>query len=226
MTAKAGGRDLPRGRRSMPARSSTYPARAHAVVALDFAVLFAGACLAAFALIGVAVGALWITRAPPDPGGPAAAAWPGEAAGTSFSVAWPALAGHLSAGEPAEPVFVSIRRADPALAPADRPAVLYGRFVSVEASAGAGGLIRRRFRDGSPFEGEDLFVAPPDGRAFWARCPTPARAAGAPGRCLTEMRLGDADVQIRFSPALLPRWETLRAALRERFATGAGSPTR
>jgi hypothetical protein len=103
--------------------------------------------------------------------------------------------------------------------------VLYARFVAAEARSAPGGLIRRRFRDGTPFEGEDLVVAAPDGRAFWARCATSgSRNEGA--SCLTEMRFGDTDVQGRFSPALLPRWELLASGVQRRFAPAAPPVTR
>ena len=118
-----------------------------------------------------------------------------------------------------EPVFITALPADASLAPAERPSVLYARFVAAEARSAPGGLIRRRFRDGTPFEGEDLVVA------FWARCAT-SGSQNEGASCLTEMRFGDIDVQVRFSPALLPRWELLASGVQRRFAPAPAAVTR
>lgn len=184
--------------------------------------MLAAGCLIACAAVAVALGAYWVTRPIADP---LAAAWAGvPRTGTPGAQAvrlpWRAFAGDLAA-QPDEPVFITVLPADGSLSPAERPGVLYARFVAADARSASGGLIRRRFRDGTPFEGEELVVAAPDGRAFWARCPQGSAPRDPTGRCLTEMRFGDTDVQVRFSPALLPRWELLASGLQRRFAPPA-----
>lgn len=123
-----------------------------------------------------------------------------------------------------QPVLITLAPADRSMPPQDRPRHLYARFLSAEARPAEGGLIRRRFRPGTPYDGEDLYLAPPDGRAFSARCLD--RQAGSPvtASCVAEMRLGRIDAQMRVTPALLGSWEVLAAAVRERF--GGEGPAR
>lgn len=108
------------------------------------------------------------------------------------------------------PVAVRLGPADGSLPPADRPAVLYARFLAAEAAPLEGGLIRREFRAGTPYEGEVLFLAPPDGRAFAARCPA---RPDAPEACLAELRFGSLEARMRLRPGDLPRWTDALAAL-------------
>lgn len=119
-------------------------------------------------------------------------------------------------------IFVTLTPADAVLAPSERPANLYARFVSASALPSDGGLIRREFRDGTPFEGETLFVAPPDGRAFSARCALAAEGDRAGANCLAEFRLGQVDVQMKFPTPLLAHWAVLTGSLRR--ALGAERP--
>jgi hypothetical protein len=188
---------------------------------VDFPLLFAGGCTIACAAVAVALGAYWVTRVAPDPAGASVALPAVFTSAESAPIRIPFRAPTGNEGDPDESIVVSWRPADGSLAPAERPAVLYARFISPEASRSERGLIRRRFRDGTPYEGEDLFVAPPDGRGFWARCPTAPAQGDSSGRCLSEMRFGGRDVQLRFAPALLARWEVLAGAVRQRFASPA-----
>jgi hypothetical protein len=86
---------------------------------------------------------------------------------------------------------------------------------------GVGGLIRREFRSGTPYAGEDLLLSPPDGRAFAARCYKAAVAAKMKAACIAEFRANELDVQIRFAPGALPHWEALAQALRRFIAAGS-----
>jgi hypothetical protein len=99
--------------------------------------------------------------------------------------------------------------------PASRLSDLHARFLEPGLNPAQAGLMMRRFRPLSPYAGEELFFAPPDGRLFWARCPAPAE----PGKglvapvCLTELRRGGLDLQIRFDPSALDRWTQIEARL-------------
>jgi len=63
-------------------------------------------------------------------------------------------------------VFITVSLKDDGVDPADRPMQLYARFLEAETIAGPGGLVMRRFEQGSPYDLEQLYVAPPDGRDF------------------------------------------------------------
>jgi hypothetical protein len=109
-----------------------------------------------------------------------------------------------------ETVFITISQADAAVDPASRPALLYSRFLEGDASTGAGGLIARKFESGSPFELERLYLAPPDGRAFFARCPKQRPSDDALlDQCLWLFRIKSLDVELRFAATLLERWDVL-----------------
>jgi hypothetical protein len=107
----------------------------------------------------------------------------------------------------ARKVFVTISLKDETIDPAERPNRLYARFLEGEAVAGPGGLVMRRFERDSPYDLEQLYIAPPDGHSFFARCPKPQ--SGASEACLSLFRLGALDVELRFSSALLKHWEQL-----------------
>lgn len=116
-------------------------------------------------------------------------------------------------------LFVTLLVPDGSMAPADRPTQLYARFLSADVTRVEGGLMRRPFRPGTPYEGEELVLVPPDGRSFAARCLAGAPSGEAGATCLTELRLPHMDVQVRFAPPLLERWSTLVGAIRGRFDT-------
>lgn len=112
-------------------------------------------------------------------------------------------------------LLVALTPADAAPDPAERPRLLYSRFVTGDVWTNPGGLIMRRFQDASPYLGEDLYVAPPDGRTFAARCPRPdAPSAGLAALCLWELRQGGIDVAVSFEPGHLTRWDEIRDIVR------------
>lgn len=105
-------------------------------------------------------------------------------------------------------IFITLAPEDTLIAPQDRPSRLYARFLESDVWSHGGGLIMRRFQDQTPFEKEDLYMTPPEGRAFFARCLRPeGKAGGVPHTCISETRVGAVDVQVRFSSTLLSEWE-------------------
>lgn len=127
---------------------------------------------------------------------------------------------HGSAGPK---VMVTLTPADEGLAPQDRPAKLYARFLTPETHLGPGGLVLRRFEPDSPYDTEELLVAPPDGRSFFARCPRREIRALSED-CLSVFRVGALDIELRYPAALLEQWETLYEganALLARMRAGA-----
>lgn len=112
-------------------------------------------------------------------------------------------------------VFITLTPRDRSVDPAERPVALYGRFLEEDAWSDPTGLIMRRFQPGSPYEFEDLYIAPPEGRVFSARCTRPRQPADGLGEtCLTALRIGGIDAQLRYPPALLAHWEILAARAR------------
>jgi hypothetical protein len=92
------------------------------------------------------------------------------------------------------------------------PAERYAPYLAPEAQVTEGGLLRRRFEDNSPYAGEDLYLAPPDGEDFFARCQRPRIPSdGLPDACLSETRIDGLMLQMRFDPVWLADWQHLRA---------------
>ncbi|HEY8567250.1 MAG TPA: hypothetical protein VIL65_17255 [Beijerinckiaceae bacterium] len=122
-----------------------------------------------------------------------------------------------SAGDPLgrEILHVAILPVETGPSPAERAGTLYARFVAAAAVPVEGGLIRREFRPGTPFEGETFYVVPPDGRRFTARCAAPSE----PAACLSELRLSEIDLRVRFAPVLLAEWERVVQGLAQSFGT-------
>jgi hypothetical protein len=111
-------------------------------------------------------------------------------------------------------VFITIRAADTDLDPAERPSKLYARFLEPDQWSHPGGLVASAFQAGSPFEGQELYFAAPEGRAFAARCGRPHQTQKTPNSCTYDFRTNDLDVELRFSAALLSEWEKLNAGAR------------
>ncbi|HYA81075.1 MAG TPA: hypothetical protein VED87_09120 [Methylocystis sp.] len=107
-------------------------------------------------------------------------------------------------------VLIAVTPKDDSIDPKDRPQRLYARFLESGVWIGPEGLILRRFEQGSPYDLEELYIAPPDGRTFFARCLKPGETdAAARDFCLFLFREDDLDVELRFAPALLEHWEAL-----------------
>jgi len=136
---------------------------------------------------------------------------------------WPDLsgaAGNLGGKTAPALVFLSLEDSS-ALAksrddidPAERPVELYARFLEADAVTGPAGLVQRRFSRGSPYEGEDLFMATPDERQFSARCPRGAAIPQPAEQCLWQTRQAGLELHVRFAPALIQDWQRLTSAIR------------
>ena len=101
-------------------------------------------------------------------------------------------------------VFMTIAAAGDTLAPAERALTIYPRYTAGEATPGPGGLTMVAFRDGTPYQGEDLIYDEP-APGFFVRC-TRNRAGPMPGICLYERRIDSADVVVRFPRDWLRDW--------------------
>jgi hypothetical protein len=102
-----------------------------------------------------------------------------------------------------ERVFVTLAAAANSVAPAARAVTIYPRYAESEAIAGPAGLSILPFRDGTPYQGEDLIY---DAQApgFLVRC---TRAAGRiPDICLYERWIDAAKLIFRFPRDWLNDW--------------------
>ena len=107
-------------------------------------------------------------------------------------------------------LFFSIGNQDRKVDPADLTSMLYARFLDAEVVETGEGLLKRAFQDGSPYEGEDLYFSPPEGRAFAARCARPTVPPdGLPETCIAAFRESGLDVDLRLTTSQLPQWEKL-----------------
>ena len=101
-------------------------------------------------------------------------------------------------------LFVSIQASDGTLAPAKRLHDIYPRYLAPEPGAGPAGLTLQKFRDDSPYRGEELAVEPQAATHFLARCSL--RGVTGDGNCLLERRIGEADITVRFPRDWLNDW--------------------
>lgn len=110
--------------------------------------------------------------------------------------------------EPIDRIFVSLIAHHGAVSPEERTKTIYPRYLESDASTVEDTLMVQAFRPGTPYAGEDLFMA--DGESFTTRC---SRDARTPGMCLSERRIGDADLNFRFPRAWLAHWRDVADAL-------------
>jgi hypothetical protein len=110
--------------------------------------------------------------------------------------------------QPLDRIFVSISAHHGVMAPDVRVNTIYPRYLAPDMMPVQDGLIMRSFRAGSPYDGEDLFLAqqPP----LVARC---TRDAKTPGMCLAERRIDGADLTFRFPRSWLSRWRDVSDAV-------------
>ncbi|HLG82465.1 MAG TPA: hypothetical protein VKY22_15725 [Bradyrhizobium sp.] len=110
--------------------------------------------------------------------------------------------------QPVDRIFLSIAAHHDALSPETRLRTIYPRYLADSATQLESGLSMRAFRDGTPYGGEDLFSAASP--LLNARC---MRDAETPGMCLSERRVGGADLTFRFPRSWLSQWREVADAL-------------
>ncbi|APG10974.1 hypothetical protein BKD09_21820 [Bradyrhizobium japonicum] len=110
--------------------------------------------------------------------------------------------------QPIDRVFLSISAHHDALAPEQRTATIYPRYLDQAATSATDGLTMRMFRVDTPYGSEDFYSA--TSPALTARC---TRDAATPGMCLSERRIGGADLTFRFPRSWLSQWRDVAEAL-------------
>jgi hypothetical protein len=145
------------------------------------------------------------------------------------SLAVPEAPKHLSAESADDAIqlidriFLSIAAHHDEQAPDMRVRTIYPRYLDQASSPSASspstsspntstlaqdGLTVRAFRAGTPYGGEDLISAATPN--LTARC---SRDAATPGMCLSERRIGGADLTFRFPRNWLAQWRDVAEAM-------------
>src|ERR1700690_365723 len=142
---------------------------------------------------------------------------PGTQARIDLAYLWPSLtppdpALRPTVGAPVDPnerLFVTIAAGDSTLPLIERVQTIYPRYLVPEPTAGPDGLTLRGFRDGTPYQGEELAFESDPPENFLARCPRKGVVNSGP--CLLERRIGTADIPVRFPRDWLTDWKDIAA---------------
>jgi len=110
-----------------------------------------------------------------------------------------------------ERLFVTIASGDDTLPLMERVQTIYPRYLVAEPVAGPDGLTLRGFRDGTPYQGEELVFEQATPEHFLARCSK--KGVVNSGECLLERRIGKADVTFRFPRDWLGDWKSVAAGI-------------
>jgi hypothetical protein len=152
---------------------------------------------------------------------------PGAQDRIDLAFMWPSLKPADPAAKPVAPealtvpgalpaldrIFITIARAGDAMAPAERVRTIYPRYASAEPVSGPTGLAVLAFREGTPYQGEDLIYDAVTPESFLVRC-TRNGAGATPGTCLYEQRIEEAaDIVVRFPRDWLKDWEQVGGSI-------------
>jgi len=144
---------------------------------------------------------------------------PGTEDRVDLAYLWPSLTppdprAKPSVGQPADPnrrLFVTITSGETTLPIMSRVNEIYPRYLVAEPAAGPPGLTLRGFRDGTPYQGEELVFEQDKPAHFLARCTR--KGVVNTGNCLLERRIGNADITFRFPRAWLKDWKSVGAGV-------------
>jgi len=113
--------------------------------------------------------------------------------------------------DPNERLFVTIASGDGTLPLNERVQTIYPRYLVAEPAAGPPGLTLRGFRDGTPYQGEELVFESAAPEHFLARCSR--KGVTNSGTCLLERRIGNADITMRFPRDWLNDWKSVAGGI-------------
>ena len=144
---------------------------------------------------------------------------PGAQARVDLAYLWPSLtppnpALKPTVGAPVDPnerLFVTIASGDSTLPLIERVQTIYPRYLLPEPVAGPDGLTLRNFRDGTPYQGDELVFEQQAPEHFLARCSR--RGVINSGTCLLERRIGNADITLRFPRDWLRDWKSVASGI-------------
>jgi hypothetical protein len=158
---------------------------------------------------------------------------PGAHERVDLAFMWPSLKPADAAAKPVSPealrtsgitptldrVFITIAGAGDAMAPAERVRTIYPRYAETEPVSGPTGLAVLAFREGTPYQGEDLIYDATTPESFLVRC-TRNGVGQTPGTCLYEQRIEEAaDIVVRFPRDWLEDWQAVAASI-DRLVSG------
>jgi hypothetical protein len=144
---------------------------------------------------------------------------PGVQERVDLTYLWPSLmppdsAVKPSLGAPVDPnmrLFVTIASGELTLPLSSRVQDIYPRYLVPEPAAGPEGLTLRGFRNGTPYQGEELVFESQAPEHFLARCSRVGVINS--GTCLLERRIGNADITFRFPRDWLADWKSVAAGI-------------
>jgi hypothetical protein len=113
---------------------------------------------------------------------------------------------------PIDRLFITIEPQASAMSPSERVRSIYPRYLAETQFDGPDGLKVIPFKEGSPYQNEDLFFHPTAQPGFLARCSRPG-AAGMAGMCLYERRFEGADAVVRFPSDWLTGWRAVNQGI-------------
>lgn len=140
---------------------------------------------------------------------------PGVQERLDLAFQWPGLQPPEPSAKPARPaelrsadqLFVSIARSQGSLPLGERIKTIYPRYLAATAFAGPRGLTGVAFREGTPYQGEDLFYDAQAVERFLVRCTRDN--ALTHGTCMLDRRAGATELTVRFPRDLLDEWPQL-----------------
>ncbi|MGH6663495.1 MAG: hypothetical protein ACREB2_01145 [Pseudolabrys sp.] len=144
---------------------------------------------------------------------------PGTQERVDLAYLWPSLmppdpALKPTLGAPVDPnarLFATIASGDGTLPLLERVQIIYPRYLVAEPAAGPSGLTLRRFRDDTPYRGEELVFESAAPEHFLARCSR--KGVTNSGTCLLERRIGNTDITFRFPRDWLSDWKNVAAGI-------------
>ena len=144
---------------------------------------------------------------------------PGRQERVDLAYLWPSLrppdpAPKPAVGAPVDPgerLFVSAFSGEDTMPLMQRVETIYPRYLVPQPAAGPDGLTLRGFRDGTPYQNEELVFEQANPAHFLARCST--KGVVNSGECLLERRIGNADLTFRFPRDWLNDWRRVAAGV-------------
>jgi hypothetical protein len=112
--------------------------------------------------------------------------------------------------DPNERLFATIQVSDGTMPLSERVQTIYPRYLGTDSKTDDG-LTFKPFRDGTPYQGEELILDASAPDRFLARCSR--KGVTNSGTCLMERRVGSAEITLRFPRDWLSDWRNVAAGI-------------